>query len=89
MSMVVIRLEQTIPFFGKTDQRENVAREAVEGKRWELEERKNELVRSIRSTYHNLGLARQLEKLTARHVSLVEQLIDAVRVKHRDDLPER
>ncbi len=82
MSMAAIRLEQTIPFFGKTDDREGVIRQAVTAKRWQLEEKKNELRALVKKIYYELALARQLESITTQHVGLVEQLIDAVRIRY-------
>ena len=82
MTMVMIRLEQTIPFPGKTGQRQDVARQAAEAKRWELAEWRQGLRAAVATAYYRLALARQLGALTADHVGLVAQLVDAVRIKY-------
>ena len=82
MSMAVLRLEQTIPFFGKTKKRGAVFSKAADDQRWALAERKVQLRGLVKRAYYQLGLARQLQQITAKHVELVEQLLDAVRVKY-------
>jgi outer membrane protein TolC len=82
MSMVMIRLEQTVPFFGKTSSREDVVQKATQSRKWDLEEKKNELSASVKTTYYRLALSRHLEKITRDHIDLVVQLIDAVRIKY-------
>jgi outer membrane protein TolC len=82
MSMLNFRLEQTVPFFGKTAKRERVFEKAVQAKRWELEELRTQLRALVERAYYQLALARQLKILTGQHISLVEQLIDAVRIKY-------
>lgn len=82
MSMATIRLEQTIPFIGKTDDRQGVAQQAVSAKRWQLEERRSQLRALVKRAYYKLALARQLESITGQHIQLVLQLISAVRIKY-------
>jgi len=82
MSMASIRLEQTIPWFGKTKKRGAVASEAADGQRWALAERKVQLRALVERTYYQLGLARQLKAITREHIDLVGQLIDVVRAKY-------
>jgi outer membrane protein TolC len=82
MTQVMIRLEQTVPFFGKTSDREDVVRKATQAKKWDLEEKKNELRALVKTAYYRLALSRQLERITRDHIDLVLQLIDAVRIKY-------
>jgi cobalt-zinc-cadmium efflux system outer membrane protein len=82
MSMMLFRLEQTVPFPGKPGKREKVVQKEAEAKNWEIEERRSQLRALVKRAYYELSLSRQLEKLTDKHVSLIEQLIDAVRVKY-------
>ncbi len=82
MTMVSFRLEQTVPFFGKTSERRGVVRKETEAKRWQLEEKRNQLRAMVKTAYYQLALARHLKKLTDDHIDLVEQLIDAVRIKY-------
>lgn len=82
MSMLRIQLGQTIPLIGKTGKREGVVRQAEEAKRWEHEEKKNQLRAAVKQVYYKIALTRQLKKLTGDHVELVDQLLDAVRIKY-------
>ncbi len=82
MNMVTARIEQQIPWAGKTESRAAVVHQSIEMKSWELKEKRNQLRRSIKQSYYRLSLARQLQKLTAKHAVLVEQLINAVRIKY-------
>jgi outer membrane protein TolC len=82
MSMVLFRIEQTVPFFGKTGKREAVVIDEAQAKRWQLEERKSQLRALVKQAYLRLALARQIKKITKEHISLIEQLIDAVRIKY-------
>jgi len=36
----------------------------------------------VKQAYYRLALARQIKKITEEHVTLIEQLIDAVRIKY-------
>jgi outer membrane protein TolC len=82
MSMLALRLEQTVPFFGKTADREGVVNKATQAKRHELEEKSNQLKLLVKKVYYRLALARQLRAITVEHVDLTKQLIDAVRIKY-------
>lgn len=82
MSMVQLRLDQKVPFFGKTEERRGVVREEAEAKRWELEEAKSRLRVLVKQAYYRLALSRHLKKITVEHVDLVAQLIDTVRIKY-------
>ena len=82
MSMLAFRLEQSVPLFGKTRRREGVVRHAAQAERWALKEAKNQLARQVKQAFYRLALARHLRALTEDHVSLVDQLIDAVRIKY-------
>ncbi len=82
MSMLRVQLGQTIPFLGKTDKREGVVREEKQAKAWEYAEQQNQLRAAVKQVYYHLALTRQLKKITAEHIELVEQLLDAVRIKY-------
>lgn len=82
MSMLRMQLGQTIPFPGKTQKRKGVVLEAKKAKQWEHQEKKNQLRGAVKQAYYKLALSRQLKTLTLKHVGLVEQLLDAVRIKY-------
>lgn len=82
MSMLRLQLGQTIPMVGKTDKRENVVRQNKKAKNWQREEAKTQIRAAIKATYYQLTLARQLKTLTDDHITLVMQLLDAVRIRY-------
>ncbi len=82
MSMLAVRVGQEIPLFGKTSRRERVALFATEAGRRGSEEKELQVGALIKRLYYRLGLTRQLRELTAEHVELIEQLLDAVRIKY-------
>jgi cobalt-zinc-cadmium efflux system outer membrane protein len=82
MSMLLVRVDQSLPFAGKTSKREAVVREESQAKHWELDEQRSRLRALIKEMYYKLALARQLGVLTTEHLSLVDQFVDVVRVKY-------
>jgi outer membrane protein TolC len=83
MTGVQFRIQQTFPLIGKNSRREATVRAESETAGWSLAEKRNKLAAEVRKGYWNLALVRQLREVTARHVSLVGQLIDAVRAKYQ------
>jgi cobalt-zinc-cadmium efflux system outer membrane protein len=82
MSGLQFKLQQTFPFFGKTRLRQEVARAEVKQQRHLLAERRLQLAGMVRRAYHSLALTRQLRRVTGRHIALLGQLIDVVRVRY-------
>ncbi len=82
MSGIQFRLAQQIPFPGKNERRRLAAEGQYRVKRWELEETKVQLRSLIKKAYYQLYLIRELKKLTAEHVQLVEELIAAVKARY-------
>ena len=82
MSGIQLSVKQSFLWPGKTAAREEQARAAVDVQRQDLAERKVQLRAMVRRAYLQLALVRQLHKVTARHITLLEQLIRTVRVKY-------
>lgn len=82
MSMVRVQVGQTIPYFGKTEKRGAVLEKRAETTRWALEERRNQLRAAVKTTWYQLALTRQLKTLTREHITLVDQLIESIRIKY-------
>lgn len=82
MAGLQFRLQQTVPFPGKTRARTAVAEARVLTAREALAERRNRLAGMVRDLYHQLALVRQLRKVTERHVALVGELVTVVRARY-------
>ncbi len=81
MSGVQLRLQQTFPYPGKIAAREDAARARVAWTAASLPERQNTLVGGVRTTWIQLGLVRQLRRITRSHIDLVSQLAEVVQVR--------
>jgi outer membrane protein TolC len=82
MSGIQLSIKQTFYWPGKIAAREEEARAQVAEQRQTLAERKVQLRAMVQRAYYHLALVRQLRRVTAEHVKLVEQFIDAVRIKY-------
>ena len=82
MSGIQLAVKQSFYWPGKRAARQEEADAAVAVERWTLAEQKVQLRAMVHRAYYRLTLVRQLRRITAEHIKLVEQLIDAVRVKY-------
>lgn len=82
MAGVQFRIQQTVPFPGKTAARTAVAASRVDSARESLAERRNRLAGMVQDLYHRLALVRQLRVVTEQHVALVGELVGAVRARY-------
>ncbi len=83
MSGVQVKLQQAFPLPGKNTRREAVVRQDMKATRWELEERRLQLMGLVRQAYWSLALTRQLQEITRKHIELVDSLIQSVRAKYQ------
>ena len=81
MSGVQLRLQQTIPFPGKIAAREAAAEGRVLVTAASLPERQNLLIGAVRTRWVQLGLTRQLRRITRSHIELLSQLAEVVQVR--------
>jgi len=82
MSGIQLSVKQKFLWPGKTEARKEQARASVDVQRQGLAERKVQLRAMVKRAYLKLALVRQLHAVTARHIKLLDQLIEAVRVKY-------
>lgn len=82
MAGLQLRLQQTVPFPGKTAARTAVAASRVTAARESLAERRNRLAGTAQDLYHQLALVRQLRVVTGQHVALVGELLGVVRARY-------
>ena len=83
MTGVQFKLQQTFALGGKNERRQAVVQAEAKAIGWSLEEKRNQLAGLIKRTYWSLALVRQLRLITQQHVTLVGQLIEAMRAKYQ------
>ncbi|MBW2277682.1 MAG: TolC family protein, partial [Deltaproteobacteria bacterium] len=82
MTGIQLKLIQKFPFPGKNDRREAVALAEAEAKRLEREEAVVQLRAAVKRGALSLALVRQLKQLTVRHIAVIEQLRERVRLRY-------
>ena len=82
MSGIQLAIKQPFYWPGKVKARQDEAVARVAEQRQTLAERKVQLRAMVQRAYYRLALVRQLRKVTADHIKLVDQLKDAVRIKY-------
>lgn len=82
-SAKVIGISQQLPFWGKRELREKMAQAEAESYRFDLEERKLELVRLVKEAWYNLYRLQGSLQITDKKLALLEQLQAAVESRYR------
>lgn len=82
MSGIQLMVKQTFFWPGKVKAREDEARAKVHENQVALAEQKVQLRTQVRRAYYRLALTRQLRGVTRRHIQLVKDFLDVVRVKN-------
>ncbi len=82
MAGLQLKAQQTIPFPGVTGLRQEVAESRVAVAEASLDEARLRLVRAVEESWWRLLLVRQLRAVTAEHVELTDQLVEAVRARY-------
>lgn len=82
MSALQFRLQQTIPPWGWSGLREEVADSRTRTSEHALEEEKIQLRREVFVLFWKLTLSRMLEEVTREHVARTEELLRAVRARY-------
>ncbi|MCF7792864.1 MAG: TolC family protein [Candidatus Cloacimonetes bacterium] len=82
MSGIQFKLQQTFPFPGKNNLREEIASSELTAKNWELEEMKLQLAGQFKKIYASLAMVRQLEKKSEKHITLLLQLKSSLQTKY-------
>jgi outer membrane protein TolC len=82
MSAVQIQAQQTIPPWGWSGLREQVAASRTLTGEHALEEAKSQLRREVFELFWRLTLSRMLEGVTREHIARTEELLEAVRARY-------
>jgi outer membrane protein TolC len=82
MSAVQLQAQQTLPPWGWSRLREEVAESRVLASEYALAEAQTQLRREVFELYWELTLSRTLEEVTREHVAWAEDLLEAVRARY-------
>jgi outer membrane protein TolC len=82
MSALQLQAQQTIPPWGWSGLREEVAASRVHASEHALAEAQSQLRRQVFELFWELTLSRMLEKVTREHVARTEELLEAVRARY-------
>lgn len=78
----VIGITQQVPFPGKLDLKEELARYEAESYRWQIEERKLDLVRMVRESYYQLYAVDKAMEAVGRNLVVVEDLLKIAETRY-------
>jgi outer membrane protein TolC len=82
MSALQLQAQQTLPPWGWSDLREQVAASRTRAGEHALAEAQSQLRREVFELFWKLSLSRMLEGITRQHVARVEELLEAVRARY-------
>ena len=72
---VVVGLSQTVPYFGKRDLQRQGAQQDAEADRWRLEERRLELRRMVKETWHRIALVDRSREVLEKNIAALDELM--------------
>ncbi len=82
MSALQIQAQQTIPPWGWSGLREEVAASRTQASEHALDEAKSQLRREVFELFWKLTLSRMLEGVTREHITRTEELLEAIRARY-------
>lgn len=82
MSALQLQAQQTLPPWGWSDLREEVAASRTRTGEHALAEAQSQLRREVYELFWKLSLSRMLEQITRQHVARVEELLEAIRARY-------
>jgi outer membrane protein TolC len=82
MSAVQLQAQQTLPPWGWSGLREEVAASRTLTSEHALQEAKSQLRREVFELFWKLTLSRMLEEVTRQHIARAEELLEAVRARY-------
>ena len=82
MTAKVIGISQQLPFWGKRGLREEIAAKDAESYRWQVEERKLELVRMVKETYYRIYFTDKSLEIVAKNIKTLDDFITLAEIKY-------
>jgi len=82
MTQKVIGISQQLPFWGKRGLKEEIAAKNAESFRWQVEERKLELVRMVKETYYQIYFADKSLEIVDKNIRILDDFITLAETKY-------
>lgn len=82
MTAKVVGLSQQLPFWGKRGLKEEIAARDAEAYRWQVEERKLELVRMVKETYYQLYFTDKSIEIINKNIRILDDFITLAETKY-------
>ncbi len=82
MSQRVIGISQQLPFWGKRDLKTEVAKQEAEALKWQVEERKLELVRMVKETYYQIFMTDKDLEIVEKNIRIMDDFIALAETKY-------
>jgi outer membrane protein, heavy metal efflux system len=82
MTAKVIGISQQLPFWGKRGLKEEMAAKDAESYRWQVEERKLELVRMVKETYYQIYFTDKSLEIVAKNIRVLDNFITLAETKY-------
>ncbi|MFZ3208181.1 MAG: TolC family protein [Geobacteraceae bacterium] len=82
MTAKVIGISQQLPFWGKRGLKEEIAAKDAESYRWQVEERKLELVRMVKETYYQIYFTDKSLGIVEKNIRILDDFITLAEIKY-------
>ncbi|MDA8412900.1 MAG: TolC family protein [Desulfobacteraceae bacterium] len=82
MTAKVIGISQQLPFWGKRGLKEEIAAKDAESYRWQIEERKLELVRMVKETYYQIYFTDKSLGIVDKNIRILDDFITLAETKY-------
>jgi outer membrane protein, heavy metal efflux system len=82
MTQKVIGLSQQLPFWGKRGLKAEIAAKEAESYRWQMEERRLELVRMVKETYYKIYLADKYLAIVDKNIAILDDFVSLAQIKY-------
>ncbi|MBW4056739.1 MAG: TolC family protein [Proteobacteria bacterium] len=82
MTAKVIGISQQLPFWGKRGLKEEIAAKDAESYRWQVEERKLELVRMVKETYYRIYYTDKSLEIVDKNIRILDDFITLAETKY-------
>lgn len=82
MTQKVIGISQQIPWFGKRGLRAEIAGREAETYRWQVEEKKLEIVRMVKESYYRIFSIDKANEITTRNIAILDDFIRLAQTRY-------